>query len=101
MEQNPKKKGVNQLIFLINPLILLVRPAGFEPATYGLEVRCSIQLSYGRGYLILDDIILKKRQKATAFLPLFYFPSPLPDWAGYRINHHNPHLGKLVSSGVG
>ena len=26
----------------------MVRPAGIEPATLGLEVRCSVQLSYGR-----------------------------------------------------
>ena len=30
--------------------VLEVRPGGFEPPTYGLEVRCSIQLSYGRMY---------------------------------------------------
>ena len=32
----------------MNVRLSLVRLAGFEPAAYGLEVRCSIQLSYRR-----------------------------------------------------
>ena len=33
---------------IANLLILLARLGGLEPPTYGLEVRCSIQLSYRR-----------------------------------------------------
>ena len=29
-----------------------MRPAGLEPATLGLEGRCSIQMSYGRIYMV-------------------------------------------------
>ena len=32
----------------VQPIDLLVRPEGLEPPTLGSEVRCSIQLSYGR-----------------------------------------------------
>jgi hypothetical protein len=37
--------GINQLIHFKRDM--LVGPAGIEPATLGLEIRCSIRLSYG------------------------------------------------------
>lgn len=49
---------VSPILRLQNPL-RSARPAGIEPTTYGLEVRCSIQLSYRRKVLAKKSVVSK------------------------------------------
>ena len=45
----------------------VARPAGFEPATVGLEIRCSIQLSYGR--VLVGEMGLEPTTGSTQSFP--------------------------------
>src|ERR1051325_8559546 len=53
----------------------LVRPAGIEPATLGLEGQCSVRLSYGR--LLNSCIVRRGRQGPMPALSPRLYPSPL------------------------
>ena len=57
----------------------MVRPRGFEPLTYGLEGRCSIQLSYERIWYQRGDSNPRPPAYETSALNQLSYPDLKPD----------------------
>ena len=75
----------------------LVRLAGFEPAAYGLEVRCSIQLSYRRvrKYYHSIEIDLFQRSKLIQLGIIYYIACPLKIDSSVKSRIHHVLVPKL------
>ncbi len=72
---------------IANPLKSLARLGGFEPPTYGLEVRCSIPLSYRRTADLQGFRVSAHRQNVCpALTPNEPAPLPMTYMTHYRIH---------------
>jgi hypothetical protein len=59
----------------------VVGPAGLEPATLGLEIRCSIRLSYGPSTTYEDCDLFGAGSGATVRFPMVRSPQSYPTFA--------------------
>ena len=67
---------------------LMARPAGLEPATLGLEGRCSIRLSYGRLEFLCVNL-LNLYQQQTSLAPSNGTTAPLGRYTPFRLTFLN------------
>jgi hypothetical protein len=80
LRHSPTPTGFAEIVSDDFPILEGARPEGLEPSTYGLEIRCSIRLSYGRRlrgqYLALEWE--KSSRNATAIVLHTSRIDPLP-----------------------
>lgn len=69
-----------------SPAAILVRPAGLQPATIALEVRCSVQLSYGRVFILVGT----PWTRTTPRRPLCVTTVRTSSRLAYRLAAHPP-----------
>jgi hypothetical protein len=72
-QNHGKSKKNHQDLHWVQSLAILVVPAGLEPATYGLENRCSIQLSYRTNFSVYPPLHLILMQQSKSPKPQIDF----------------------------